>query len=86
LVEAFEAATLESPLKTASSAVLILERDDVLEELDRTPAFLGGERDKIVERVGGSGQTQSAQQRAEIALCHGFACFSAGSARSPSRS
>jgi hypothetical protein len=58
----------------------------VLEELERAEALLGGEGDEVVERVGGGGETEGAKQGSEIALGHGFTCFSAGSEDCESRS
>src|SRR4051812_32355915 len=53
----------ETPLETSAAALTFLDVGDVLEELRRAPAFLGRERDEVVETVGGADDPKRAQAR-----------------------
>src|SRR6478609_1100699 len=84
--ESIETCSLETSLKPASAAVLLLERCEMLEELDCAPALLGCERDEVVKAIGRGGEGEGSKARAKIPLSHDSASFSPDLLSRPRRS
>jgi hypothetical protein len=65
-LEPAELATAEAPFETAAGAVLGLNPRDVLEDLVRAPAVLGGERHDVIEDVSGVAQTEGTKLLVQV--------------------
>src|SRR5277367_3806767 len=65
-LELLEATAGEAPLEASPGAIFVLESGNVLEQLGRSPALLGGEGDDVIEGGGGDGQAERSEQRGEI--------------------
>jgi len=66
--EAAEAAARQAAFEAAAGALLLLRRDEMLEELGGAPAPFGGEGDDIVEVRGGVPQAEAVSWSARVVV------------------
>src|SRR5260221_861508 len=65
-LELLEPRSRQAPIESTPRAILLLDVRDVLEDLGRSPVFLGGDRDEIVERAAGGNETEGTKTLAQI--------------------
>ena len=60
-LELLESRARQAPIESTPRAILFLDVRDVLEDLGRSPALFGGERDEIVEGAARDEETECAK-------------------------